>query len=120
MGLFNLFHGKGEAIATSVAELRARGDSYVRIGGADYAIRVWSPSGFVIAPYDGALVKGQLARVRFVLHDFHDRDGELRIEDQIKVESIDEAGLRARWWHLPAHKHALIADHFARKAGSHV
>ncbi len=35
MGLFNLFHGKAEAIPASIAELRARGDSYVRIGAAD-------------------------------------------------------------------------------------
>jgi hypothetical protein len=118
MGLFNLFHGKAEAIPASIAELRARGDSYVRIGAADYALRVWSPSGFGIAPYDGSLIKGQLARVRFVLHDFYDREGELRIEDQVRVENIDATGLRAQWWHLPARKQVLLAAHFARKAAA--
>ena len=123
MGLFNIFHGKENAAATetdSAVELRARGDSYVRIDGTDYGIRVWGPSCFLIAPYAGALVVGQIARVRFVLRDFHDCDGELRIDDQVRIESIGEAGLRARWWHLPARKKARITESFSRKASASV
>jgi hypothetical protein len=120
MGLFNLFHVKESASATSVLELRPRGDSYVRIDGTDHGIRAWNPAGFHIAPYSGALAVGQIARVRFVLRDFHDAEGDLRIDDQIRVESIDETGLRARWWHLPARKKTAISDCFTAKVAASV
>jgi len=116
MGLFNLFHAKGPPSEVSIAELRPRGDSYVRIDGRDYPLRAWSPSGFLISPYNGSLVAGQIDKVGCVVHDYHDRDGALRIEDQVRVESIDEVGLRARWWHLPERKRAEIEAYFARKA----
>jgi hypothetical protein len=116
MGLFNRFHAKDADLAASAVELTPRGDSYVRIDGSDYCIRTWNPTGFLIAPYSGALVAGQVARVRFVLRDFHDPEGELRIDDQVVIESIDAAGLRARWWHLPARKKITIASYFTNKA----
>lgn len=115
MGLFNLFHAKAHSSEMSIAELRPRGDSYVRIDGHDYPLRAWSPGGFLISPYNGGLVAGQIARVGFVVHDYHDRDGALRIEDQVRIDTIDEAGLRARWWHLPERKKAEIVAYFARK-----
>ena len=118
MGLFNLFHVKGHPSEVSIAELRARGDSYVRIDGRGYALRAWSPGGFVISPYNGGLVEGQIAKVGFVVHDYHDRDGALRIEDRVRIESIDAAGLRARWWHLPERKRVEISHFFALKAAA--
>lgn len=116
MGLFSRFHPKENDLAASVVELAPRGDSYVRIDGADHGIRTWNAAGFLIAPYTGGLVAGQIARVRFVIRDFHDPAGELRIDDQVVIESIDAAGLRARWWHLPARKKTAIASYFTSKA----
>ena len=116
MGLFNFLHAKAHPSNVSVAELRPRGDSYVRIDGRDYALQAWTPSGFLIRPYNGGLVAGQLARVGFVVHEYHDREGALRIEHQVRIESIDEAGLRGRWWHLPERKKAELVQYFARKA----
>jgi hypothetical protein len=118
MGLFNLFHAKGLPSGVSIAELRPRGDSYVRIDGRDYTLRAWSPGGFSISPYSGGLVAGQIATVRFVVHDYHDRDGALRVEDRVRIESIDEAGLRARWWHLSERKKVEIAKYFALKVAA--
>jgi hypothetical protein len=120
MGLFGRFYAKEKSTEVSCVELRPRGDSYVRIDGTDYAIRTWGPSGFLVAPYSGALAAGQIARVRFVLREFHDNDGELRIDDQVLIESIDNAGLRARWWHLPTRKSLEIAGVFSRKAAATV
>lgn len=116
MGLFNFFHAKEHPCDVSVVELRPRGDSYVRIDGRDFPLRAWSPTGFLISPYNGGLVAGQIARISFVVHDYHDRDGALRVDDQVRVDSIDEAGLRARWWHLPERKKVEIVAYFARKA----
>lgn len=116
MGLFSMFHARENARTASVADLKPRGDSYVRIDGTDYGVRAWNPTGFLVAPYSGALAVGQIARVRFVLRDFHDPEGDLRLDDQIRIESIGEAGLRARWWYLPARKKAEIVDYFNRKA----
>ena len=116
MGLFNRFYAKETVASASVAELKPRGDSYVRIDGADHGIRAWSPTGFLIAPYSGALVVGQIARVRFVLREFQESEGEFRIDDQVVIDCIDEAGLRARWWYLPARKKAEVVACFTRKA----
>lgn len=98
-----------------VQEIRPRGDSYVRIGGNDYAIRGWTPHGFHAAPYSGALVQQQFADVALVLRDYHDPDGELRIEDRVFIERIDESGLHARWWWLPERKKSEIAAYFEKK-----
>jgi hypothetical protein len=118
MGIFSVFHGKDTPFPPLAEALKPKGDSYVRIDGVDYGIRSWSPSGFVAAPYWDALIAGQIARVRFVLRDFHDQTGELRVDDQILIEEIGESGLKARWWHLPTRKKAQIAATFTLKAAA--
>ena len=89
-----------------------------RIDGRDYPLRAWSPGGFSISPYNGDLVEGQIAKVGFVVHDYHDQDGALRVEDRVRIERIDATGLLARWWHLPERKKIEISNYFAVKASA--
>ena len=95
--------------------LRPQGDSFVRVGRTDFPVRLWSRRGFVAAPFNGALVPGQLARVKLTVRDWHDPDGGLSVEDQIVVESVDENGLRATWWRLPDSKKKEIAAYHLLK-----
>jgi hypothetical protein len=119
MGLFARFHTKAAEPGVGVAELRPKGDCYVRMDGADHGIRSWNSEGSLTTPYSGGLIAGQLARVTLVLRDFMDPDGDLRVDDQVVIERIDSQGLRARWWRLPSRKKIEIADYFARKAAKH-
>ncbi|MDA1311083.1 MAG: hypothetical protein O2985_15950 [Proteobacteria bacterium] len=115
MGLFGKLHVKTIDPSARAVEIRPRGDSYVRIDGTDHAILAWNPGGFLVGPYSGALVARQIALVHLVLRDYHDPDGDLKVDDRVYIEKIDNEGLRARWWHLPERKKVEIATYYSRK-----
>lgn len=96
--------------------LRPKGDSFVRIGNTDYQIRSWGLDGFLAAPYDGALIYGQKARVSVTIRDIHDPEGALSIDAEITVTGIDEHGLRAKWHKLPRYKRMSLENYYTRKA----
>lgn len=95
--------------------VRPRGDSYVRIDRRDYPVKCWSPAGFTLAPYTGALIRRQKARVTLVLSDFRDRTEPLEVTGEIFVDAAENGSLSARWTGLPKYKEAALADYFAGK-----
>ncbi|UUX51500.1 hypothetical protein NUH88_07330 [Nisaea acidiphila] len=95
--------------------IRPRGDSYVRIDGRDYPVRCWSPSGFTLAPYSGALIRRQKARVTLILSEFGDRSEPLEVSGEIFVDVAENGILSARWTGLPKYKVAALAEYFAGK-----
>lgn len=99
--------------------LRPRGDAYVRIANHDYALRAWSRTGFLAAPFDGDLVPGQKARATLVVRDFHDKDGGLTLTDEVTVQRIDGHGLMAKWRPLSPRKRALVDEYHRLKSARH-
>ncbi|WP_157089279.1 hypothetical protein [Oceanibaculum pacificum] len=96
--------------------LRPRGDAYVRIDRHDYPLSNWTPTGFCIRPYNGALIAGQKVTVDIVIRDIHDRDGEVRFHGMAVVSRIDEKGeLAARWWLLDAAQRTLLLSYYEKK-----
>lgn len=96
-------------------EIRARGDSYVRIDGRDYQLYSWSISGFTLAPYVGPLIRKQRAKVSLTVHDYHDPDGILRIDGEIVVWDQAQGFLRARWNGLTKYKASALERFYSLK-----
>lgn len=104
------------ATTVSAAQvLQPRGDSYVRIDRRDYPLKSWSPAGFTLAPYNGALIQRQKARVSMLVQDIHDPDGPLAIDGEVIVDLVGNGILAARWTGLPKYKLAALAQYFTGK-----